>query len=78
MRIAESALKHGITPEQIRQGLQVPMSVVTQQHRAPSKELVIGADRSGQLLELVVVDRDGDDPRVIHAMRLRPKFYRYL
>ena len=39
--------------------------------------LLIGADRRGRLLEIVVLDPD-DDPVVIHADVLRPKFYRYL
>jgi hypothetical protein len=39
--------------------------------------LVIGADSTGRLLEIVVLDPD-DDPVVIHAMALRPKFYRFL
>ena len=34
----------------------------------------IGADRSGRLLEVVVLDDDGQ-PVVIHAMVLRRKFY---
>jgi hypothetical protein len=43
------------------------------------RDLVIGADRSGQLLELVVLDDDPDEePIVIHAMALRPKFHRDL
>jgi hypothetical protein len=44
-----------------------------------STETVIGADRSGRLLEIVVLDDDADEePVVIHAMPLRPKFHRYL
>jgi hypothetical protein len=43
------------------------------------RDLVIGADRAGQLLEVVVLDDDPDEqPIVIHAMALRPKFHRYL
>ncbi len=43
------------------------------------RDLVIGADRSGRLLELVILD-DGpeQEPIVIHAMTLRAKFHRYL
>ena len=42
-------------------------------------DLVIGADRSGRLLEVVVLDDDPDEePIVIHAMPLRPKFHRFL
>jgi len=32
----------------------------------------------GALLEIGVLDIDGDDSVVIHAMLLRPKFYRFL
>jgi hypothetical protein len=43
------------------------------------QRLVIGADRSGRLPEVVVVEHDPDEePIVIHAMPLRPKFHRYL
>jgi hypothetical protein len=38
--------------------------------------LVIGPDTSGALLELIVPI---DEPqRIIHADKLRPKFYKYL
>ncbi len=36
-----------------------------------------GADSTGRLLEVVVLDPDGD-PVAIQAMPLRPKFYGYL
>jgi hypothetical protein len=39
--------------------------------------LIIGADRDGRLLEIVVLDPD-DDPVVIHADGLRQTFYGYL
>jgi hypothetical protein len=43
------------------------------------RDLVIGADRTGPLLEIVVLDDDPEDePIVIHAMLLRPKFYPYM
>ena len=43
------------------------------------RDLVIGADRTGRLLEIVVLDDDPEDePIVIHAMLLRAKFYPYL
>ncbi|MGB8504016.1 hypothetical protein [Mycobacterium sp.] len=37
----------------------------------------IGADRTGRLLEVVVLDDDGQLV-AIHAMALRPKFYEHL
>ncbi|MFN4002650.1 hypothetical protein [Microcella sp.] len=39
--------------------------------------LVIGPDRHGGLLEVVLVDPEGD-ARVIHAMPLRRRFVRFL
>jgi len=47
--------------------------VTTQGHPFP----YIGADRTGRLLEVVVLDDDGQ-PVAIHAMALRPKFYEHL
>lgn len=39
--------------------------------------LVIGADRRGRMLALVAVPAD-EPTRIIHADRLRPKFYEFL
>lgn len=39
--------------------------------------LVIGPSRDAQLLEIVVLDPDGD-PVAIHAMPLRAKFFDFL
>ncbi len=39
--------------------------------------LLIGADTTGRLLEVVVADLDTDDARIIHAMALRVSFYRF-
>jgi hypothetical protein len=75
VEIADSARKHGIRDEDIRHAIRHPLRVVP----ASGRDLVIGADRSGQLLEVVVLDDDPDEePIVIHAMPLRPKFHRYL
>jgi hypothetical protein len=40
--------------------------------------MLIGATSGGTLLEIGVLDFDGDDPVIIHAMPLRTKFYRFL
>ncbi|MFE7505367.1 hypothetical protein [Promicromonospora sp. NPDC057488] len=71
MRILDSARKHGVTDEQIMAALQVPYR---QYRQGVDRLLVIGADHSSQLLELVVVDPESDDPCVIHAMKMRKKF----
>jgi hypothetical protein len=38
----------------------------------------IGPAADGAMLEIGVLDMEGDDPVVIHAMPLRPKFHRLL
>jgi hypothetical protein len=43
----------------------------------PVRYLVLGPDRAGNLLELVVLDRS-HGPAVIHAMRMRPQYRRLL
>lgn len=73
VEIADSARKHGITDQDILHAIQVPFREIQQGDRL----LIIGADRTGRLLEIVVLDPD-DEPTVIHAMPLREKFYRYL
>lgn len=74
MEIADSARRHGITDEAIRAAVSVPLRLVRQ---GEDRVLVIGADTVGRLLEVVVLDPDGER-FAIHAMQLRPKFYRYL
>lgn len=75
MDIADSARKHGVLDEDILHAIRLPIRVVP----GAGRDLVIGADRTGRLLEIVVLDDDPEDePIVIHAMLLRPKFYPYL
>jgi hypothetical protein len=40
--------------------------------------MLIGPATDGSMLEVGVLDLDGDDPIVIHAMPLRRRFYRFL
>ena len=40
--------------------------------------MLIGPATDGALLEIGVLDLDGEDPVIIHAMPLRQKFYRLL
>jgi len=75
VEVAESAYRHGVHDEDIAHALQHPLRVVT----GESRDLVIGPDRAGQMLEIVILDDDPDEePIVIHAMPLRPKFHHYL
>lgn len=70
VEIADNARKHGVVDEDIEHAVRNAIRVVSQRDR----DLYIGADRTGRLLEVVVLDDDGQ-PVAIHAMPLRPKFY---
>jgi hypothetical protein len=52
-------------------------AVVEEVAEDPMRYLVIGPDRSGNLIELIVMDRP-TGPAVIHAMALRAKYRRLL
>lgn len=74
VEIADSARRHGVTDEDIQAAVSVPLRLVLQ---GEGRMLVIGADSTGRLLEVVVLDPH-NEPFAIHAMPLRTKFYRYL
>jgi len=40
--------------------------------------MLIGPARDGTPLEIGVLGLGGDNPVIIHAMRLRPKFYPFI
>lgn len=73
MEIAHSARKHGIADADMLHAAQNAVAAVPQGDRL----LLIGAAHDGTMLEVGVLDPD-DDPTLIHAMKLRRKFYRYL
>ncbi len=64
-----------IRDEDTHHAVRNPIRVVAGEGR----DLVIGADGSGRLLEVVILDDDlNEEPLVIHAMPLRSKFNDYL
>jgi N-acetylmuramic acid 6-phosphate (MurNAc-6-P) etherase len=73
VEIADAARKHGVTDLDIEHAVRNAIRVISQGER----DLYIGADRTGRLLEVVVLDDDGQ-PVAIHAMALRPQFYEQL
>jgi hypothetical protein len=75
MRIAEPARKHGISDEDIWHAVRNMMRTVSE---GADLIMVIGPARSGTPLELGILGPASDDPVVIHAMWLRPKFQRFL
>ncbi|WP_432497810.1 BrnT family toxin [Kineococcus auxinigenes] len=77
MEVTPSAGKHDVDEEDARHAARHPLRVIPQDDRDPYRILVIGADRAGRLLEIVILTPE-TEPKIIHAMQLRPAFYRYL
>jgi hypothetical protein len=71
MRIGGPARKHGVADADI-------WHAVRNVDMGDNLTMLIGPGSHGALLEIGVLDMDGDDPVVIHAMPQRPKFYRLL
>jgi len=71
-----SALRHGIAGEDILHAINHAITV-DEVGEDPVRWLVLGPDRAGNLLELVVMDRPVG-PAVIHAMPMRTQYRRLL
>lgn len=78
MEVRGSALKHGVSAEDIQHAVRGAMTTAEMAGEYDDRTLVLGPDRAGRLLELVVVGWGTDQARVIHAMAMRPQFRRYL
>lgn len=77
LEVVESAYKHGFADVEILHAFENAIRYVEYEYDGEERLLLIGPAADGTLLELVVVPVD-IPARVIHADRLRPKFYDYL
>lgn len=75
MRIGGPARKHGVADADIWHAVRNAMRRVLLDD---DLGMLIGPASDGALLEVGVLDIDGEDPVVIHAQPLRPKFHRFL
>lgn len=75
MRIGGPARKHGVTDPDIRHAARNAIRRVVMDD---GLTMLIGPASDGRLLEVGVLDIDGEDSVVVHAMPLRLKFYRLL
>lgn len=73
MKVHHSALKHGISPEDIVQAASWPLWIDELDDDSPARQLRIGFDTQGRLLETVVLVFDSGSELVIHAMKARPE-----
>ena len=75
MRIGKSARKHEIADKDIWHAIRNAIRLFANDDEVT---ILVGPARDGALLEIGVLDFDGDDPLVVHALPLRPKYYPYL
>lgn len=73
MRVHDSALKHGIDPDDAIQAASWSLWIVDLDEDNPSRQLRLGFDTRGRLLETVVLVFDSGNELVIHAMKARPQ-----
>lgn len=74
MEVTGSARKHGLTDADVLHAWRNVIRTVEQEYDGETRLLAIGPALDGALLELVLVPASRP-LRVIHADRLRPKFY---
>jgi hypothetical protein len=77
VEIDDSARKHGVADEDIVHAVDHALAI-EDAGEEPDRWLLIGPDRAGNLLEVVVLATIEGDQLVIHAMPMRPKYRRLL
>ncbi len=73
MKVHDSALKHGILPVDAMQAATWALWIEELDEESPARQLRLGFDTQGRLLETVVLVFDSGNELVIHAMKARPK-----
>jgi hypothetical protein len=76
VEIHRSARRHGVSDAAIRHATDHPIVVFDLEPDSdPPKQLAIGSDQAGNMLEVIVLILSDDRLLAIHAMPLRPTFY---
>jgi uncharacterized DUF497 family protein len=77
VEVHESARKHGVVDEDIDHAIDHALAI-EDAGEDPDRWLVVGPDRAGNLLEVVVLTTVEDTQLAIHALPLRATFRRLL
>lgn len=78
MKVHASARKHGVAEDDAIQAAEWALWIEDLDEDDPSRQLRIGFDTRGRLLEIVVLTFDSGNQLIIHAMRARPQMERLL
>jgi len=78
MKVHDSALRHGVVAEDAVYAATWPLWVEDLDDDSPARQLRLGFDAGGRLLETVVLVFDSGNELMIHAMRARPQMLELL
>lgn len=73
MNVHEAALKHSVLREDVIQAATWAVWIEDLDDDSPARQLRLGFDTRGRLLEIVVLVFDSGNELVIHAMKARPQ-----
>lgn len=78
MKVHDSARRHGISEADAEYAATWPSWVEELDENSPARQLRLGFDTRGRLLEVVVLVFDSGNELVIHAMKARPQMLELL
>jgi hypothetical protein len=78
VRVHDSALKHEIDPSDAVHAAERAVFVADLDEDNPARQLRLGFDASGRLLEVVVLRFDSGEELLIHAMKARRQYLKLL
>jgi hypothetical protein len=73
VKVHDSALKHGVLPDEAIHAATWALWIEDLDDDSPARQLRLGFDTQGRLLETVVLVFDSGNELVIHAMKARPQ-----
>ena len=74
MKVHETARKHGVAPDDALHAAGHAVLVVDLDDDSPARQLRLGFDTTGRVLETVVLRFDSGNELLIHAMKARPQY----
>lgn len=74
MDVHPAALKHDVEAQDGLYAAEHPVYVAQLDEGSPGRQLRLGFDPAGRLLELVVLRFDSGNELLIHAMKARPQY----
>jgi hypothetical protein len=78
VKVHDSAFKHGVAPEDAIFAATNWEFASEPDDQDPARELRLGFDPAGRLLEIVVLRFDSGNELIIHAMKARRKYWSLL